>query len=291
MTEPIKSFQQSNKEILAEKKLKSFTETIYTEPTFTIPHLQPDQSRLEKIKSAINKVFFLNPSEIHLNENVRFSIDTDDLEYQTLKKSIATEGILQPVVVELREYDNKYDLIAINGHRRILAAKELGIEKILCVIKKYSEKHSRLLHGLTENLLRTDLDPLDVADGYAKLIGLGWRSENISEYFGKDLNYVYCIIKLAGFPEIAKKIIRENKDKFPMRVLINEFARKKWLSEQELIETLLRKVEKKSLIEVKSLKDEKNKKQLNVFYDLNPEITDDVKLYVEKALRHFKLIN
>lgn len=291
MTEPIKNYQQSNKEILAEKKLKAFTDTIYTEPTFTIPHLQPEQSRLEKIRSAINKVFYLNPSEILLSENVRFSIDTEDVEYQTLKNSIATEGILQPVVVELRDDVNKYELIAINGHRRILAAKELGIDKILCVIKKYSEKHSRLLHGLTENLLRTDLDPLDVSEGYAKLIELGWRAENISEYFCKELNYVYCIIKLTAYSEQAKTIIRQNKEKFPMRILINEFARKKWTSDQELIEALLRKIEKKSLSDVKSLKVEKNKKQLNVFYDLNPEITDDVKMYVEKALRHFKFIN
>ncbi|WP_397601819.1 ParB/RepB/Spo0J family partition protein [Silvanigrella sp.] len=289
MPEPIKNYQQSNKEILAEKKLKSFTETIYTEPTFTIQ--QPEQLRLEKIRSAINKVFYLNPSEILLSENVRFSIDTKDLEYQALKNSIATEGILQPVVVELRDEENKYELIAINGHRRILAAKELGIDKILCVIKKYSEKHSRLLHGLTENLLRTDLDPLDVSEGYAKLIELGWRAENISEYFGKDLNYVYCIIKLASYSDQAKSIIRENKEKFPMRILINEFARKKWTSDQELIEALLNKVEKKSQADVKSLKVEMNKKQLNIFYDLNPDITDDVKMYVEKALRHFKFIN
>lgn len=289
MPEPIKNYQQTNKEILAEKKLKSFTETIYTEPTFTIQ--QPEQLRLERIRSAINKVFYLNPSEILLSENVRFSINTEDVEYQALKKSIATEGILQPVVVELREHESSYELIAINGHRRILAAKELGIDKILCVIKKYSEKHSRLLHGLTENLLRTDLDPLDVSEGYAKLIELGWRAENISEYFGKDLNYVYCIIKLASYPEQAKSIIRENKEKFPMRILINEFARKKWASDHELINALLNKIEKKSQTEVKSLKVEMNKKQLNIFYDLNPEITDDVKMYVEKALRHFKFIN
>lgn len=291
MTEFTKTYQQSNKEILAEKKLKSFTDTIHTEPTFTIPHIQPEQSRLERIRLAINKVFYLNPSEILLNENVRFSIDTNNEEYQKLKQSIASEGILQPVVVELREHESSYELIAINGHRRILAAQELGIDKILCVIKKYSEKHTRLLHGLTENLLRTDLDPLDVSEGYTKLIELGWRAENISEYFGKDLNYVYSIVKLSSYSEQAKTIIRENKEKFPMRILINEFARKKWQSELELIQALLQKIEKKSLSDAKSLKVEKNIRQLNVFYDLNPEITEDVKLYVEKALRHFKFIN
>ncbi len=290
MTEPIKNFQQSNKEILAEKKLKAFKETIYTEPTFTISHISPEQTRLEKIRSAINKVFYLNPSEIILNENVRYSIDTANVDYQTLKNSIANEGILQPVVVELRDYENKYELIAINGHRRILAAKELGIEKIICVIKKYSEKHSRLLHGLTENLLRTDLDPLDVSEGYAKLIELGWKVENISEYFGKELNYVYCIIKLAAFPDEAKNIIRECKEKFSMRVLINEFARKKWPSETALIEALMLKSDKKINSNTKALREEKNKKQLNIFYDLNPDLSEDIKIYVEKALKHFKLI-
>lgn len=284
---------KSNKELLEEKKIKAFTKTISTEPTFTIPHhLQQEQTRLDKIRSAINKVFYLNPCEILLDENVRFSIDNSDTEFLALKNSIATEGILQPVVIELREYDNKkYELIAINGHRRILAAKELGIEKILCVIKKYSEKHSRLLHGLTENLLRSDLAPLDIAEGYAKLLELEWNTENIAEYFGKDLNYVYCIIKLADFSDEAKNIIRNNQEKFSMRVLINEFARKKWRTDQELIEALLKKIERHSFSEAKTIKNEKNKKQLNVFYDLNPGITDEVKLYVEKVLRHFKFIN
>lgn len=288
-TNTLKSQQQSNKDLLAEKKSQLFSQKINTEePSLALNHISP--SKLEKLKLAVNKAFYLNPNEILLNENVRSSIDSSSEDFIALKNSIAQEGILQPVVIELREKENdNFTLVAINGHRRILSAQQLGLEKILCVIKSYSENDTRLLHGLTENLLRSDLEPLDIAEGYAKLVRLGWKKEDIAEYFGKNTNYVYGIIRLAAFRDDIKKIIRENREKFSMRVLVNEFSKKNWPTQEALLEAVSKKVKNKERVPSLNLKNEKNKKSLEIFYQLNPEISDEVKIFIEKALEHFKL--
>ena len=289
--------QQTLKEQAAEKKINKFHQYVESENNVTPPPIQTnlvsvDTTRLEKLKLAINKAFYLSPNEISLSENIRSHISKDSDDFIALKKSIASDGILQPVVVELRDKPNfEYSLIAVSGHRRILAAQEVGLEKILCIIKKYEEDDSRLLHGLTENLLRTDLDPMDIAEGYKKLIDLEWRREDVAEYFGKDQHYISNIVRVANYPEDIKKLIRENKNKFSMRVLVNEFSKKTWKTMEELKAAIMRKINPAESIESRTvLKSERNKKLLSAFYQINSGIPEESKIYIEKALKHFKLI-
>lgn len=278
---------KQSKEHQQEKKFSEFSENLRSGATFSVPKIN---ERLEKLKTAINKVFFLSPFEISLNENVRFGIDKNSDEYLALKASIEKDGILQPVCVELREKsDCEYELVAVSGHRRILCAQDLKLEKILCVIKKYeASSDSRLLHSLAENLLRSDLDPLEIAEGYSNLLKKGWSVDKISNYFGKQLNYVYCILKLASYSDEAKEIIRNNKDKFSMRVLINEFTKRKWASDLELLQALNKKITISRVQEIgKRL--EKNNDILNSFYEKNQGINNETKEYIVKALNHFKI--
>lgn len=280
---------QSIKEKAIEKKAGAFISNIENENS--VVQIPANIIRLDKLRQSINKVFYLSPNEILLSENVRFSIDKNSEEYISLRNSIGSEGILQPVVVELREHeDSNYELIAVSGHRRIMAAQELGIEKILCVIKKYDKNDDRILHGLTENLMRKDIEPLDIAEGYKKLLVNGWKRDDIGSYFKKDLNYISSIIRIADYPDEIKTIIRENNKKFPMRVLINEFSRKNWKNEDELKEAILKKIIPTPAKSKKLVSNEKNYKNLSVFYQLNNDIPPESKIYIEMALKHFKVI-
>ncbi|WP_186649936.1 ParB/RepB/Spo0J family partition protein [Fluviispira vulneris] len=187
-----------------------------------------------------NKTVALNVNQIKLNENIRNRIDISKPEFLDLKNSIASEGVIQPVLVEVRRNidGDDFELIAVAGHRRILACKELGIEKIKANLKVYSSNSSkRTEHALIENLLREDLHPIDVAEGYADLVAQGWDADDIAKKFSRDKKYIKNIIKVGQWPIKARELIKEFPEKFSLRSLCN-ISKKKWDSEEKLLDEL-----------------------------------------------------
>lgn len=121
-----------------------------------------------------------------------------------LTASIKEKGIIQPVVV--REVGDQFELVA--GERRFVAAQKLGWEKIPAIIVGGLSKEEMLELSLIENLQREDLNPIDTAEGYRRLLEECHLSQQqLAQRVGKDRSSVANTLRLLGLPEEVKKFI------------------------------------------------------------------------------------
>jgi len=146
--------------------------------------------------------------EIGINPNQpRRRFDKVDME--ELKNSIAQHGILQPLVV--RRTDEGFELVA--GERRLRAAKDLGWEKVPCVIRRdVTTGASRLELALIENIQREDLNPVEEALAYKQLNEeYGMTHEEIGERVGRSRVGITNIIRVLQLPEEIQRGLIDNK--------------------------------------------------------------------------------
>ncbi len=131
----------------------------------------------------------------------RRAIDPATLE--DLKKSLASAGLLQPVVV--RETETGYQLVA--GERRWRAAKDLGWRRIPAVVRVVDDR-TLLLLALIENLQRASLSPIDEAEGYDRLAReFGLAQAEIAERVGRDRSTVANAIRLLKLPKSVQTLL------------------------------------------------------------------------------------
>lgn len=132
----------------------------------------------------------------------RKHFDTERLE--ELAESIKRQGIIQPIVVEA--VGDRFSIVA--GERRYRAAKLAGLAEVPIVIAKYgSEK--RLLVSLIENLQREDLDPIEEAEAYRKLIEqTNLNQDALAEQIGKNRATVANSLRLLNLPDDMKNSVR-----------------------------------------------------------------------------------
>jgi ParB family chromosome partitioning protein len=136
----------------------------------------------------------------------RTRMDEDKL--TELAASIKERGIIQPVVV--RQTGEEFELVA--GQRRFAAAKSLGWETIPAVIVGRLSKEDMLELSLIENLQREDLNPIDTAKGYKRLLEECLLTQTeVAEKIGKDRSSVTNTIRLLSLPEKVQKLISEGK--------------------------------------------------------------------------------
>jgi len=120
-----------------------------------------------------------------------------------LKRSLATAGLLQPVVV--REAQGGYQLVA--GERRWRAAKELGWRRIPAVVRDVDDR-TLLTLALIENLQRASLSPIDEAEGYERLAReFGLSQAEIAEQVGRDRSTVANAIRLLKLPKPVQALL------------------------------------------------------------------------------------
>lgn len=121
-----------------------------------------------------------------------------------LSNSLKQSGILQPVVV--RRHGQGYQLIV--GERRWRAAKLAGIERIPAVIRQASDAESLEL-ALVENLLREDLNPMEEAEAYQRLLAeFNWTQEDLAERVGKDRSSIANCLRLLRLPDLIQTDLR-----------------------------------------------------------------------------------
>lgn len=119
---------------------------------------------------------------------------------QELAASIRVSGLLQPVIA--RRSSHGYELIA--GERRWRAAREAGLERIPVIVREASDAESLEL-ALVENLLREDLNPIEEADAYQKLLAqFSWTQEELSQKIGKDRSSVANSLRLLRLPDVIQ---------------------------------------------------------------------------------------
>jgi ParB family chromosome partitioning protein len=120
-----------------------------------------------------------------------------------LADSIAEKGILQPLVVRKKEDESGYELIA--GERRFQAGKIAGLKEVP-VLVIVADKVSRLELAIIENIQRQDLNALEEAEAYNRLIKeFGHTQEEVAKKVGKDRSTVANTLRLLHLPDYAQK--------------------------------------------------------------------------------------
>src|SRR5216683_509597 len=128
----------------------------------------------------------------------------DDKALHDLAASLKQSGVLQPVVV--RRLGDGYQLIV--GERRWRAAKLAGITRIPALIREASDAQSLEL-ALVENLLREDLNPMEEAEAYQRLLTeFTWTQEELGQRVGKDRSSVANCLRLLKLPELIQADLR-----------------------------------------------------------------------------------
>ncbi len=135
----------------------------------------------------------------------RQQFDADQL--TELADSIKRHGILQPLVVTKSGRD--FELIA--GERRLRAAKLAGLAKVPVIVRSYDEQQ-KLELALIENLQRQDLNPIETATAYRKLIDqFNLSLDDLSRQMGRDNSTVSNTMRLLNLPIEAKRAIASGK--------------------------------------------------------------------------------
>ncbi|KMP10770.1 chromosome partitioning protein ParB [Candidatus Nitromaritima sp. SCGC AAA799-A02] len=125
----------------------------------------------------------------------------DDEKFDELERSIRENGILQPVIVQKGK--KGYELVV--GERRWRAGRKAGLKKIPAMIREVTDTES-LEIALIENLNRQDLNPIEEADGYARLANdFGLTQEKIAKRMGKSREAVANTLRLLKLPRRVKE--------------------------------------------------------------------------------------
>ena len=132
----------------------------------------------------------------------RQTFDADEL--TQLAESVKRNGVLQPVLVR-RKADGYFELIA--GERRYRAAKSAGLKSIPVVVRNSSDEQSMEL-ALIENLQREDLNPMEEARAYHRLVTeFGLTQESLAQRFGKDRSSIANSLRLLNLPNEIHRLI------------------------------------------------------------------------------------
>jgi len=173
---------------------------------------------------------------------------------EELTNSIKEQGVIQPIVVRPdKSVSGKYELIA--GERRWLASQNAGLHEVPVVVLNVDDVKS-LEFAIVENVQRQDLNPIEEAKGYQKLIDdFNYNQDKLSKFIGKSRSYIANTLRLLSLPEevlsmleeeqltagharsliglnnsvlIAKKIIQKKLSVRQAEVLVRQFREKKF---------------------------------------------------------------
>jgi ParB family chromosome partitioning protein len=124
-----------------------------------------------------------------------------------LQSSLAATGLLQPITV--RQAGDHFELIA--GERRLRAATRLGWTEIPAIVKDYDDK-ALLTLALVENLQRADLNPVEEAEGYSRLVAeFDLTQQEVATIVGKDRSTVANSLRLLNLPVVIRVMLQESR--------------------------------------------------------------------------------
>ena len=156
-----------------------------------------------------NKTNKLSLSDIIPNKyQPRKNFEEENLE--DLTNSIKERGVIQPIIVRHSNSETaKYEIIA--GERRWLAARKAGLHDIPVVVTEADDLKS-LEFAIVENVQRHDLNPLEEAQGYKRLIDeFSYDQEKVSKFIGKSRSYITNTLRLLNLPNEVIKLIEDRK--------------------------------------------------------------------------------
>ena len=134
----------------------------------------------------------------------------DEENLNDLVNSIKERGVIQPIIVRKSNTDNsKYEIIA--GERRWLAAQKAGLHDIPVVVTDADDLKS-LEFAIVENVQRHDLNPLEEAQGYKRLIDeFAYDQDKVSKFIGKSRSYISNSLRLLNLPQEVLDFVEQKK--------------------------------------------------------------------------------
>jgi ParB family chromosome partitioning protein len=132
----------------------------------------------------------------------------DDSRLDELAETIRNQGIIQPLVVRIREQGG-FELVA--GERRWRAAQRAGLHQVPAVVRETSESQAFEM-ALVENLQREDLNPIEEAEAYQRMLAeLGHTQESLAIRLGKDRSTVANALRLLKLPPTVRGMVIEGR--------------------------------------------------------------------------------
>ena len=158
-----------------------------------------------KINTNLNKLQITDLVRNKLQPRKNF--DKENLE--ELTNSIRERGVIQPIVVRnSADNKNKYEIIA--GERRWLASQNAGLHEVPVVITEASDLKS-LEFAIVENVQRHDLNAIEEANGYQRLIDdFGYDHEKVAKFIGKSRSHISNCLRLLTLPKEVIHLIEKN---------------------------------------------------------------------------------
>ena len=156
-----------------------------------------------------NKTNNLSLADIVPNKyQPRKNFDVENL--NDLVNSIKERGVIQPIIVRKSNTNNsKYEIIA--GERRWLAAQKAGLHEIPVVVTDADDLKS-LEFAIVENVQRHDLNPLEEAQGYKRLIDeFAYDQDKVSKFIGKSRSYISNSLRLLNLPKEVLDFVEQKK--------------------------------------------------------------------------------
>ena len=134
----------------------------------------------------------------------------DEKNLDELTNSIMERGVIQPIIVRKSEDQrNKYEIIA--GERRWLAAQNAGLHEVPVVVTEANDLKS-LEFAIVENVQRQDLNPIEEAQGYQRLINeFSYDQEKVAKFIGKSRSHVTNCLRLLSLPREVTELVESNK--------------------------------------------------------------------------------
>ncbi len=210
---------------------------------------------LFSIEEEENLFFECNIENIVANKHQPRTVFKDE-DLQELSNSIKEHGVLQPLVVHRIKDSNKYELIA--GERRLRASILADRKTVPVIVRDVADDTTLLELALIENIQRTDLNPIEEAEAYNKLIKTcNYTQDHAAKRLGKSRSAIANILRLLNLPDYIKEdLIQENLTEGHARALLRLINNPSLL--QEIRNTVIKKklsVRQTEIIVKKSLSD------------------------------------
>lgn len=193
---------------------------------------------------------------------------------ESLAADIRENGLLNPVIV--RPKGKKYELI--DGHRRVIACKFLGLETIDAIVHDYDDRHAQV-SSITANLQRKDLAAIELAVAYQKILdsGIFKDKKELSRAIGKDETYIGDLLNTLNMDERIVSDLKKNKTINDVRMLraIRRYVKADTSGRSDTQWKLYQRIvsEKLSRQEVLDLSRQKNLSETPADYDFDISVS------------------
>ncbi len=172
-------------------------------------NLFDDETFGTKADGTASALRLVDIDRVHPNpEQPRMTFSGSALEQ--LAESVRTHGVLTPLLVRRDDRGQGYVLIA--GERRLRAAGMAGLEQVPCWVREHLSSREQLELALVENIQREDLDPIEAAESFSRLVNdFGLTQAEVARRVGKDRATVANAIRLLRLPQRALVEVRQGR--------------------------------------------------------------------------------